>query len=360
MTANTSLGFAMFEQICVPIGLHTVGNELAYTFTAPSDGFYNFRVDAPDSAFDSTLAIIDSADDCGGPIIACNDDIHSPEIDEADRRVAKPTVAGPLDLDASSTGGTGGDPSSTADDTMTDPASDTAGGSGEETATGDTSTSHDTAAGTDTGGTGSETSTGDDDTAGSDTGSTGSTSSTSSDTGDDDDDDEPPIRQSQASRYLTAGQTVIVLVDSKDATPYDFTLTASRLDGENCPDHVIEMGQALPVSVSGDTSDQTNSMTGSCLGGAPDLLYQWTAPAAGLYTIDTRGSSTAGHPDTILYVLEGDCAGKELACSDDIENSMDRDSSVTLELAAAQSIIIVVDGWTTRAGPFTLNIANAE
>ena len=83
-----------------------------------------------------------------------------------------------------------------------------------------------------------------------------------------------------------------------------------------------------------------------------DRAYQWTAPEAGRYTIDTNGSAF----DTILHLLDA-CDGDELACNDDIAAGTNPQSSITLALANGQTVIIVVDGWGTGSyGEFQINI----
>jgi hypothetical protein len=91
----------------------------------------------------------------------------------------------------------------------------------------------------------------------------------------------------------------------------------------------------------------------SCDGGgnnAPDATYRWTAPAAAKYSIDTFGSAY----DTLLYVRNGGCSGSQLACNDD--SSGTKQSQVTVTLAAGQTVVIVVDGFGTSSGSYTLHI----
>jgi hypothetical protein len=98
-----------------------------------------------------------------------------------------------------------------------------------------------------------------------------------------------------------------------------------------------------------------NSTSGSC-GGlfAQDAELLWTAPLAGTYVIDTIGSAF----DTVLYVTEGAaCGGDELVCNDDIILDEEIQSSVTVILAAGESIVIHVDGYGGAAvGNYTVNI----
>ena len=74
------------------------------------------------------------------------------------------------------------------------------------------------------------------------------------------------------------------------------------------------------------------------------------AQAAGTYTFDTIGSAL----DTLIYVLDGDCAGAELACNDD---AVGLASSVTVNLAANQTVIVVLDAYAGSGGDYVLNIS---
>jgi hypothetical protein len=86
---------------------------------------------------------------------------------------------------------------------------------------------------------------------------------------------------------------------------------------------------------------------------APDATFLFTAPSTNLYTIDTFGSAF----DTVLYVRDAACDGAELACNDDSLGT--RQSQVTEPLTAGQSIVIVVDGYSTASGAFRLNVSAA-
>lgn len=114
-----------------------------------------------------------------------------------------------------------------------------------------------------------------------------------------------------------------------------------------CPDQ--NLGNAVPQSIMGDNTGLGDDHYTSCgNGGGEDATYQFTAPFAGTYVFDTFGTAY----DTILAVL-GSCGGAELGCNDD---AMGLQSQVTLPLAAGQTVIIVVDGYSGGTGPFTLNI----
>jgi hypothetical protein len=86
-------------------------------------------------------------------------------------------------------------------------------------------------------------------------------------------------------------------------------------------------------------------------GEGPEVTLRWTAPSAGSYKFDTRGSEF----DTVLYLRES-CQGSQLTCNDDIETGMLR-SETSASLQADQTVIIIVDGWSPReAGDWVLNI----
>lgn len=110
------------------------------------------------------------------------------------------------------------------------------------------------------------------------------------------------------------------------------------------------LGGALGNVATGSTPGQGNDFDPSCVGSnAPDVQYVWTALVAGTYTFDTIGSGF----DTVLYALE-DCVGPELACNDDTVMTQ---SQIVVDLAAGQSVLIVVDGWNNASGNFVLNVS---
>lgn len=83
--------------------------------------------------------------------------------------------------------------------------------------------------------------------------------------------------------------------------------------------------------------------------------FRWTAPRAGLYHVTTAGSAY----DTLLSVRAGSCAGREVACNDDADDTTTT-SALVLDLAACQTVTIVVDGRTTAIGDFRLAVLGTE
>jgi hypothetical protein len=55
----------------------------------------------------------------------------------------------------------------------------------------------------------------------------------------------------------------------------------------------------------------------------------------------------------VLYVQDAACGGDEIACNDD---SIGLQSAVDVNLAANQTVVFVVSGYSGNIGNFTLNI----
>jgi hypothetical protein len=85
--------------------------------------------------------------------------------------------------------------------------------------------------------------------------------------------------------------------------------------------------------------------------GGPELTFSWMPNASGSYTIDSFGSSF----DTVLFVIQGACAGAEVACNDDT-GGVGVPSQVTFNVTAATAYTIVVEGWDGDIGTVNLNI----
>lgn len=150
---------------------------------------------------------------------------------------------------------------------------------------------------------------------------------------------------------LTAGQTIAIVVDGYDASQVgDIALDISQIDC-GAP---IDLGDSVPVmDVPGTTLGAGDDVTGTCGGGgAEDVTYGFTAPAAGIYRIDTAGSSF----DTVVYAYDGVCGapGDELAC-----NAAGTDSEITVVLDADEEIVVIVDGATEmESGDFDISITS--
>lgn len=124
----------------------------------------------------------------------------------------------------------------------------------------------------------------------------------------------------------------------------------SGYDTGGCACFDEDLGTATgPAVTSGDTSGDDDDLNASCGGvGGPDRVIEFTSTAAGTYTFDTLGSSF----DTKIAVYS-DCA-TELACNDDFGGLQ---SSLSLDMNANQTVLVVVDGYGGNVGAWVLNIA---
>ena len=149
---------------------------------------------------------------------------------------------------------------------------------------------------------------------------------------------------------LVGGESVVIVVDGYPDSGGEFVL--SIYEKPPCPE--TDLGSAAPVTVTGSTIGAGNELSGSCGGGSgPERTFGWTAPAAGIYQIGVRPQGS-GDFDSVLYVRDGDCGGRELACNDDTVGVSG--SELVLRLDAGQSVAIVVESKGSRGMEFTLRI----
>lgn len=150
---------------------------------------------------------------------------------------------------------------------------------------------------------------------------------------------------SQIVMDLDANQTVLVVVDGYEGSEGGFAL---HIQSAVCP--LASLGSNLPETMSGATDNLGNILSPSCGDpGSPEATYGFIAPADGMYTFDTLGSTF----DTVLHIHDGDCFGPELGCDDDAVGGQ---SVVTLALTAGQAVVVAVDGFGGVAGDYTLNV----
>lgn len=161
--------------------------------------------------------------------------------------------------------------------------------------------------------------------------------------------------QSRVFVELVAGQTVFLVVDGRSTNRGDYVLQVDRFDGEGTCATPIDLGSELPLTRTGSTAGQPHLASPSCVSTstASEMVFTYTAPADGSYVISTVGSSY----DTVLHVHSDGCRGSTLSCNDDSGGG--GTSRLTLRLTAGQVITIVVDGYSTASGDFTLNISAA-
>jgi hypothetical protein len=114
-----------------------------------------------------------------------------------------------------------------------------------------------------------------------------------------------------------------------------------------CSDGVVPDGTgATPI----DTEAAGDDFTASCgAGGSPDRMLVWTAPVTDYYVFDTFGSGF----DTVLG-LYAECAGEELACSNNVGEL--GQSEVVRKFEVGREALILVDGANGDRGQGVLNI----
>ncbi len=111
-----------------------------------------------------------------------------------------------------------------------------------------------------------------------------------------------------------------------------------------------EVDPELPTLFGSNTAFANDDFTGSCGGaGQPDRAYTFTAPSTGTYSFSTAGSLL----DTVVYVLDGECAGDELACNDNAGDGTE--SLIELDLVEGQTVTLVIDT-AGEPGVFSVNV----
>ena len=155
---------------------------------------------------------------------------------------------------------------------------------------------------------------------------------------------------SRVNVTLQQDQEIVIVVDGAGLDEGDFDI---NIDLDACPD--FDLGNTVPQTVMGSTAGEVNSSSGTCVGSsAPDVAYTFTAPFDGAFVFDTAGSDF----DTGIYAFEGaTCDGVQLACNDD---AIGLQSEIQLDLVAGQIVTIVVDGFSTNSGNYTLNVSEYD
>jgi hypothetical protein len=146
--------------------------------------------------------------------------------------------------------------------------------------------------------------------------------------------------QSAVRVAVTAGERLTLLVEGKDAATGPWQLNAEAVDA--CPDRDLASATG-PSVATGDVGDTGGTLFASCARSGRDVLLRWRAPSAGAWRFDTAGSGY----DTVLHLRDGDCAGPELACADDV-GAGDYTSQLTATLRAGQVVTVVVSGFNGR------------
>jgi hypothetical protein len=112
------------------------------------------------------------------------------------------------------------------------------------------------------------------------------------------------------------------------------------------------------------TTSGASTVAGTCASSnnAPERVFAWTPAVSGAAQIATC-SSTDTNYDSVVYVRSGSCSsGPEVACNDDTAGCFTSEpndhhaSRLTLNVVAGQTYFIVVDGFASSAGTFSLAV----
>ncbi|MGK3995620.1 MXAN_6577-like cysteine-rich protein [Sorangium sp. So ce1024] len=153
---------------------------------------------------------------------------------------------------------------------------------------------------------------------------------------------------SRVSLQLTAGQTVVVSVDSHGASG-EYALNITQREAPPCP--LVDLGSTVPQTVTGSNEGYPDLAIPGCgAGTGGEATYRFTAPADGYYAFATTGSSI----DTVLSIHEDTCGGPELACIDD-----GADSRTLLWLEAEQAVVVSIDS-NGDEGEYTLSVSESD
>ncbi len=155
--------------------------------------------------------------------------------------------------------------------------------------------------------------------------------------------------QSQVTVPTTAGTTYYVLVTGFSTASGAYTLNRTCAPPANdiCTGAVtINCGQTINGSTVGATSDAV-ATCGTTLNTAPGLWYRFTGDGSAV-TMSLCGSSY----DTKIGVFSGTCAA--LVCVAGNDDFCGLQSQVTFNTVAATDYFILVTGFSTSAGNFSL------
>jgi hypothetical protein len=129
--------------------------------------------------------------------------------------------------------------------------------------------------------------------------------------------------------------------------------------GETCAAATVI--SSLPYLDSGSTAFAANDYDEVCPysgGTSPDVVYSYTPPSNRSVKISLCDPGTTTDYDTKLYVYQNACPGTVIGCSDDTCSSPITSfvSELTAALTAGNTYYIVVDGFGTAAGNYTLSV----
>ncbi|HUH02081.1 MAG TPA: hypothetical protein VML75_08785, partial [Kofleriaceae bacterium] len=121
-------------------------------------------------------------------------------------------------------------------------------------------------------------------------------------------------------------------------------------DGESDPLLVFTSSPQTGTTV-GATNDFTPSCSSSST--APDRVYSLAVPGIlDSLTMDTLGSAY----DSVIQIKANECSAADYACNDD-ESIIGGPSKISLTNVPAGLYLLIVDGWASNAGAYTLNVS---
>jgi hypothetical protein len=165
---------------------------------------------------------------------------------------------------------------------------------------------------------------------------------------------------SQVSFQAAAGTTYYIIVHGYSSYSGNFTLNVtgtacSSANNDVCPGITIN---STPYSHTDNTCNKANNYT-NCVGSASrDAVYTLNVPTARSITVSLCGATW----DTGLGVRRsGSCPGTiQVACNDDAtcNGASSRQSKVTFSASANTNYYIIVHGYSTYCGAYTLSITS--
>jgi hypothetical protein len=146
---------------------------------------------------------------------------------------------------------------------------------------------------------------------------------------------------------LFAGQEVLVSVDGLgDAGAYE--LHVNTYTPAECGPVVDGEG----IEIEGSTLGNPDTFTPICVpGGSGDTTFAFFASETRTYTFDSAGSGY----DVVLSVLDGECGGVLLGCTDQSDQGSS-DARLDIPLRAGQIVTVVIDGFGGDEGEFFVTI----
>ncbi len=128
-------------------------------------------------------------------------------------------------------------------------------------------------------------------------------------------------------------------------------MAADNLEDSCTDSDAIVAAASTPIS--GSTTGKANDFSPSCSSSsaAPDIAHELFIPGdLASLTVNTNGSGY----DTVLYIRRGECSAADFACDDDGGTGLQ--SQIVKSNVPAGLYYILVDGFSTNAGAYTLSI----